>query len=246
MGFDVERATQLLDGACGVEFHMQLGHERAKAANALAGHADALLGTAVLCAVAGRTAEATELLSRAYTWLAEAIAVGEKPDRHYFPFGTEAMNHAKASLAHWLLNGSDAPEHQDRAVTFLDQYLTSKPDTSLKALSLYLPLYLDSRRYQRVVDLLGGQRRWKAPDVNKSRWSEPDASYLVAASRLHGDPSPEAVRRGVGSFLSRSLTTWMLDGQYADAARWIKITLWNDATPAVEPIALIHSCFAGP
>jgi hypothetical protein len=243
MRFDTKQAAQMLDDDCGLEFHRQMSHDQAKAANALEGHATLFLRIALLCICDNRIPEAREFLNRAYAWLTEAIEIEEKPNR-YFPFATEAGNYQEANLIYWLLHGKDSPEHLDQSVAFLDRYFASKPKMTLRTLAMYFPAYLNARRYQRVLDLLAGHKKWVPPTTEKRRWSEMYAAYYLAASRVHGEPSAEALERGLHAFLARELNTWLLDGLYSGAARWIKIIRWNDVPDALEPIALIHSHFA--
>jgi hypothetical protein len=241
MRFDAHMATQLLDRSCGLEFHLQFDHDQAKAENALAGSARALLSTALLCVFAGWDGEATKLLGRAYAWFTEAIDTGEKPTQYYFPFATEAMNHEEAHLTYWLLHGTDSWDHLERSVALFDEYLASHPKMSLRSLSLSLPRYLDARCYQRVLDLLTAQNKWVIPKSDKSRWSELDAAYFLATSRLHGTPSSERLDRGLHKLIARVLNTWLLDGQEIFAARWIKIAYWNEKACALRPMDLLRS-----
>ena len=120
-----------------------------------------------------------------------------------------------------------------------DVYLTEDDDWDNTEIQFTLPLYLEAEAYQRVIEIFE-QSAIKPPKSLKQIRGEGTMSYVMARSRLTGNPAPLEVQDALHIFFKRQVPYWLGHGQYSTAARWMKIAFWQ---PGREPIATVLRCY---
>jgi hypothetical protein len=241
MYFTEDQARTMVSGR-GYDFYIKLDYDEARSNNGLTRSADFMLSVAIECILAGLPEKATPLLETANRWIQDALHLEERP-QDYFPDYTEEHRADIASMLHWLSLGEDEPELLSIIIDHIGRYLAGQRRLGKVDLELTLPSLLNARAYQATLDWLSKVKPWTPPSPSGKSVRGLDACYFIASHCLGSGEPPQSVLAQIRPYLQRTMNTWLLDGHFMLAARWMKIVFWNDINPAPEPAAVVRQCF---
>lgn len=239
--FDPLRTREQLLGSTGFEWSLQRNFAQTKVDGGLAGTAVSRLAEVIQCLLVGFDEPAQRLLKMAAEWVQAAIDCNERPQR-YFPDATEASRYETLALCNWLISNHHDTESLQHFVEYDDRYFDRQARKDKVDVFLTLVAYIDAGAFERTLEIFAGTRGLSPPTALAPR-NEAQMAYIIARHHLELEYSPDDVRAATKAFLKRHIDSWLSNGHWVRADKWLKVVHWNDGDRSVPARQIVLKCY---
>ena len=248
--FDPVRLWRQLDDVhIGYRRSLKRNFRRAKKDGALAPVASDDVNTAIKCLLIGYDDPARKLLENARQWLAVAIGGEKDGTYHDQTRSSAAMPYRDLAMCNWLLDGKQDHESSRLAVEVQErEYERDKTQRGRLTVSLTLATYVDAGAYQTALDRFAATAGLTPPKSLSAIRGEAQMCYAICRQRLGQQYTDAEIMAAADKFLRRpglntGIATWLRNGHYTTAVRWIKIIHWREGDAGISPRQVVRKCY---
>ncbi len=247
--FEPLKIKEVLDGDVGYRWSLAFDYNEARANGALASVASHDVNTAVKCLLIGYDDPARKLLEKARQWLTVAIDGERDGTYHDTTRSPAAMPYYDLAMCNWLLDGKQDRESFKLAVGVQErEYNTHRKWRVKSEVSLALAEYLDARAYQIALDRFAATAGLTPPKSLSAIRGEAQMCYAICRQRLGQQYTEAEIMAAADKFLRRpglntGIATWLRNGLYTTAVRWMKIIHWREGVEGISPKQVVLKCY---
>ncbi len=247
--FDPFRIKRLLDGDLGYRWSLAFDYNEVRANGALASVASSDVKMAIECLLIGYEEPARKLLKKARRWL--TVAIDGERDGSYQAAARlpAAMPYYGLAMCNWLLDGKQDHESSRLAVEVQErEYERDKTQRGRLTVSLTLATYVDAGAYQTALDRFAATAGLTPPKSLSAIRGEAQMCYAICRQRLGQQYTDAEIMAAADKFLRRpglntGIATWLRNGHYTTAVRWIKIIHWREGDAGISPRQVVRKCY---
>lgn len=247
--FDQAEEKKALDGDVGYRWCLARSLEDVKARGGLVGNADSDISVAVACLLVGYDEPARQLLEKARQWLTVAIGGEKGGTDHDAGRWPASMPYYDLAMCNWLLDGKQDRESFKLAVGVQErEYNTHRKWRVKSEVSLALAEYVDAGAYQIALDRFAATAGLTPPKSLSAIRGEAQMCYAICRQRLGQQYTEAEIMAAADKFLRRpglntGIATWLRNGLYTTAVRWMKIIHWREGVEGISPKQVVLKCY---
>ena len=237
--FDPADVQRTLDGHLGLRHVFAMSYEKAAQVGASAHLARADISSALQCLLVGYDDAAHRILERVREGLTAAIMAKERAHDHV-ENATEAWRHFNLAFCNWLLTSREDGENSAAFLGHVQECVDR--GIPLRAFARETPSFLcvGAVPLASKTFLASGARPLRSLGRIRSQRQMANVLCRYSLERVY---SQQDVGSALRRFLDRAMNSWLLSGQYSNAAIWMKIVHFNGRAGQITAKDTVLKCY---
>ena len=159
------------------------------------------------------------------------------------------MPYRDLAMCNWLLDGKQDHESSSLAVEVQEREYNTHREWRVKSeVSLTLATYVDAGTHEIALDRFIATAGLTPPKSLSAIRGEAQMCYAICRQRLGQQYTDAEIMAAADKFLRRpglntGIATWLRNGLYDTALRWMKIIHWREGDAGISPRQVVRKCY---